>query len=229
MKYIVRYEGTLEERGSGTMESKKLEIKQPKYQTIAEDIASKIVEKKYIVGEKIYARSSLASQYGVSAETARRAIAVLQDLEIVEATKGSGVIITSYENAAKFVHRLEGVQSIKSLQTTLQQSIKKQMIELTTLQETTEELINRTNRFRSINPFVPFQLEITLNCPYLSKSISEMNFWQNTRATIVGIRKNDHLILSPGPYATLDIGDVIYFIGDEQSLVNAQQFLQVQL
>lgn len=209
------------------MESKKLQIKQPKYQTIAEDIASKIVEKIYIVGEKIYARSSLASQYGVSAETARRAIAVLQDLEIVEATKGSGVIITSYENAAKFVQRLEGVQSIWELQSTLQQSINKQMDELTTLKETTKELINRTNRFRNINPFIPSQLEITEDCPFLHKNIGEINFWQNTRATIVGIRKGDDLIMSPGPYATLEAGNVIYFIGDDESLANAQQFLQL--
>lgn len=209
------------------MESKKLQIKQPKYQTIAEDIASKIVEKKYIVGEKIYARSSLASQYNVSAETARRAIAVLQDLDIVEATKGSGVIITSYENAAKFVHRLEGVQSIWELQSTLQQSIDKQIVELTTLKETTKELINRTNRFRNINPFVPFQLEITENCPFLYKNIGEINFWQNTRATIVGIRKNDDLIMSPGPYAILDPGNVIYFIGDDESLATARHFLQL--
>lgn len=83
------------------MDTKTLHIKQPKYQTIAEDIATKIVKKKYIVGEKIYARSSLASQYGVSAETARRAIAVLQDLNIVEATKGSSVIITSYEKRSE--------------------------------------------------------------------------------------------------------------------------------
>lgn len=151
----------------------------------------------------------------------------MQDLEIVEATKGSGVIITSYENAAKFVQRLEGVQSIWELQSTLQQSINKQINELNTLKETTKELINRTNRFRNINPFIPSQLEITENCPFLKKNIGEINFWQNTRATIVGIRKGDDLIMSPGPYATLDAGNVIYFIGDDESLANAQQFLQL--
>ena len=208
------------------MVSKNLQIKQPKYQTIAEDIAAKICEKKYIVGEKIYARSSLASQYGVSAETARRAIAILQDLNIVEATKGSGVIITSYENAAKFVHRLEGVQSIRELQKALSDSIQKQFSELENLQQTTQELINRTDRFRSINPFVPFQLEIKESCAYLCKSISEINFWQNTRATIVGIRKKDELILSPGPYATIEVGDILYFIGDDECLSNAELFLQ---
>lgn len=209
------------------MDTKTLHIKQPKYQTIAEDIATKIVKKKYIVGEKIYARSSLASQYGVSAETARRAIAVLQDLNIVEATKGSGVIITSYENAAKFVHRLEGVKSVRELQKELGTSIEKQFSELTNLRENVKELINRTNRFQSINPFVPFQLEVTASCPYLLKSISKINFWQNTRATIVGIRKNDGLLLSPDPYATLEVGDILYFIGDDLCLANAKQFLQV--
>lgn len=210
------------------MEPKSIQIKQPKYQIIAEDIATKIVEKKYIVGDKIYARSLLASQYGVSAETARRAIAVLQDLNIVEATKGSGVIITSYENAANFVHRLEGVKSVRELQKELSLSIEKQFAELNNLQETAKELINRTNRFQSINPFVPFQLEISESCPYLSKSISEINFWQNTGATIVGIRKKNELLLSPGPYATLEAGDIIYFIGDEICLSNAEHFLQEQ-
>ena len=56
------------------MDHKKVQVKQPKYSKIAADIASKIVEKKYQVGEKIYARSSLASQYGVIFKTAQRAI-----------------------------------------------------------------------------------------------------------------------------------------------------------
>lgn len=209
------------------MEFKALQIKQPKYRTIAEDIAAKIVEKKYNVGEKIYARSSLASLYGVSAETARRAIAVLQDLNIVKSTKGSGVIITSYENAAKFVHHLDGVKSVRELQKDLSLSIEKQLTELTNLHEMAKELINRTNHFHSINPFVPFQLEITASCPYISKSISEINFWQHTRATIVGIRKNNELLLSPGPYATLEVGDIIYFIGDEMCLIRAEHYLHV--
>ncbi|MCT6924976.1 MULTISPECIES: GntR family transcriptional regulator [Bacillales] len=209
------------------METKKLQIKKPRYQTIAEDIAAKIVEKKYIVGDKIYARSSLASQYGVSAETARRAIAVLQDLEIVEATKGSGVVITSYENAVKLIQRLEGVQTVRELQVSLQQAIDKQISDLMTMQETAKELVNRTERFRSINPFVPFQLEITEACPYLDQNLSEINFWHNTHATIIAIRKDDHLILSPGPYATLNIGNVIYFIGDDEAIVKVKDFLQI--
>lgn len=51
-----------------------IKISTPQYQQIAADIAAKIVDGRYDLGEKIYARSSLASQYNVSSETARRAI-----------------------------------------------------------------------------------------------------------------------------------------------------------
>lgn len=204
-----------------------MQIKKPKYQIIAEDIAAKIVEKKYVPGEKIYARSIIASQYGVSAETARRAIAMLQDLEIVEATKGSGVMITSYENAVKFVHQNEGVQSIRELQLNIQGILEQQEAEIANLHVLVSELVNRTSRFKAINPFIPYQLEITEACPYLEKTISEINFWQHTGATIVAIRKGSDLLLSPGPYATLHPGNILYFIGDDECLIKAQQFLKL--
>lgn len=206
---------------------KKIEIKRPKYQVIADDIAAKIVEKKYIVGEKIYARSSLASQYNVSSETARRAIAVLQDLNIVEATKGSGVVIVSYENAASYIQRMQGVKSIHDLQRQLTNSIDKQIGELKLFQDTLDEMVNRTSRFQSINPFIPFQVDITDQCPYLSKNVGEINFWQQTGATIIGIKKDHELIVSPGPYATLSAGDTLFFIGKDECYSNVKQFLQL--
>ncbi|WP_019241659.1 MULTISPECIES: TrkA C-terminal domain-containing protein [Bacillus] len=209
--------------------NKKIPIKQPKYQKIAVDIAAKIVEKKYTIGEKIYARSSLASQYGVSSETARRAIAVLQDLEIVDTTKGSGVLIKSYEKAAQFVHQFQDVQTIHELQFDLQASIIKQYEELQNIQETTKQLINRTERFRSINPFIPFQIEINEASPYIHQTIQEMNFWQNTSATIVGIKRDGELSLSPGPYASFENKDIIYFIGSDDCFERVNIFLYPHL
>ena len=207
------------------LEQKKVQVKQPKYAKIAADIAAKIVEKKYLVGERIYARSSLASQYGVSSETARRAIAVLQDLEIVEATKGSGVMIKSYEKAAQFVQQFLDVQSIHQIQIEMLDSLKRQREELSFLQEVTERLVSRTERFRSVNPFVPFQLEVKDHSPYISRSIGEINFWQNTLATIVGIKRGQELFISPGPYITIEQNDIIYFIGNDESLERVEKFL----
>lgn len=207
------------------MMEKKIQVKQPKYQLIAEDIATKIVECKYVVGEKIYARSSLASHYGVSPETTRRAIAVLQDLDIVESTKGSGVVIVSYENAAQFVRRLTDVKSVRELQREIEQNIQKQKKELTNLQESLSEFVSRTSRLQSINPFVPFQLEITEACPFLEKSVGEINFWQQTGGTIIGIKKGEDIIISPGPYAELRAGDIVYFVGNDNCFSTVKQFL----
>jgi len=207
------------------MEMKNVEVRQPKYQKIAADIASKIVEKKYLVGEKIYARSSIATQYGVSSETARRAIAVLQDLEIVEATKGSGVVIKSYEKAANYIKQFLDVQSIYQIQLEVIDSINRQKKELDMLIDITERLVNRTERFRSVNPFVPFQVDLTEDSPYISKTIGEINFWHHTMATIVGIKRGEELILSPGPYATLELNDTIYFIGNDECIERVNNYL----
>ncbi len=213
-------------KGSLSMNlEKNVQVRQPKYQQIAVDLASKIVEKIYQIGDKIYARSSLASQYNVSAETARRAIAVLQDLEIVEASKGSGVIIKSYEMAARFVRQFQDVQSVHELQNELLLSIQKQQHELLHLQEKTKQLISRTEHFRSVNPFIPYQIEMTAESPCIHQTLQALNFWQNTSSTIVGIRRGNELLLSPGPYASFEEGDIIYFIGNDESLGRVQSFL----
>ena len=69
--------------------------RQPRYQQIALQIAERIVRNELKVGQKIYARSTLATTFAVSPETARKAINVLSDLGIVDPVHGSGVNIAS--------------------------------------------------------------------------------------------------------------------------------------
>ena len=197
----------------------------PVYQKIAADIAAKIMDRRYHVGEKIYARSYLASQYNVSSETARRAICVLSDLEIVEVTKGSGVIIKSYDNAVKFVHQYNDIQSLNDLKKDIMKSIQKQKEEMKTLQKSVSSIISQTERFQSFNPFIPFEIEITDQTPLLGKSISEMNFWHHTAATIVSIKRNGALMMSPGPYAVLKNQDVLYYCGEAGCRERVKNFL----
>ena len=194
---------------------KKIKVNCPRYQQIALDLASKIVDREYEVGQKIYARSSLASKYNVSSETARRAIAILTDLNIVETTKGSGVVITSYENAIKFVRQYEEIETVYDLKKDILNSMARQKKEIEHLHESLSKLIDRTDRFSSINPFIPYEVTIMPDCPHLEKTISQMYFWHNTLATIVAIRRGGNLTVSPGPYAVLRANDTLYFLGDE--------------
>jgi K+/H+ antiporter YhaU regulatory subunit KhtT len=204
---------------------KRHNITSPRYQQIATDIASKIVDKHFKVGDKIYARSSIASQYGVSSETARRAICILSDMEIVETTKGSGVIIKSYEKAFDFVRQYNDIQTVNNLKQNILESVQRQKKELEYFNDSLTKLIERTDRFRSINPFVPFEIEITTQTPHLNKTISEVNFWHNTSATIIAIKRDNMMLMSPGPYALLSSQDIVYFVGDENCLARVQKFL----
>lgn len=204
---------------------KKTKITSPRYQQIAADIASKIVDKHYKVGDKIYARSAIASQYGVSSETARRAICILSDMEIVDTTKGSGVTIKSYEKALNFVKQYQDIQTINDLKKDIMESVERQSKEMEHFNECLVKLIEKTDRFRSLNPFVPFEIEITSQTPYINKTISEMNFWHNTAATIIAIKRTNTLLMSPGPYAVLQENDIIYYVGDDNSSDRVNNFL----
>lgn len=203
----------------------KIKVSAPVYQQIAADIAAKIVERRYQVGDRLYARSALASQYSVSPETARRAIAVLSDLEIVSVVKGSGVVILSYDNAVRFVQQFMDIKSMYDLKKNIMDSLERQRKEAEHMTETISEILDRTERFQAFNPFIPFEIEITAKTPYLNLSISDINFWHYTTATILGIRRGEMMMISPGPYAVLSEGDVLYYCGDTDCQRRVRNFL----
>ncbi len=205
--------------------SKKLNPSTPKYQQIATHIAQKIVDGTYAVGDKIYARSSLASHFGVSSETARRAIGILSDQGIVTPTKGSGVEITSYENAISYVKQYKDLEALTQLQKNMFESIQKQQAELERFNGYISDLVDQSEHYRDTNPFIPYQIAVTSTSPYIGKTAGEVNFWQHTTATIIGIKRHSKLILSPGPETTFNDGDLLYFIGDDQALNRVRSFL----
>lgn len=197
----------------------------PRYQQIAIEIATRIASREYKIGDKIYARSSLASQHGVSSETARRAICVLCDLDIVSSVKGSGVVIKSYSNAEKFIQQQNKRKSINEIRSHIIDCIETQRSEMDKLNNSLNDLVSATRHFRYLNPFVPFQVEITKDCIYINKSIADINFWQNTNATIIAVHRNDTTTLSPGPYWPLLEGDLIFFVTQDTTPQAVEDFL----
>ena len=72
---------------------KKNTVVQPVYSQVALDLAAKIAAGEYAEGMRLSGRSTLASHYGVSPETIRRAVYLLKDMDVLEITKGSGIVI----------------------------------------------------------------------------------------------------------------------------------------
>ena len=143
----------------------------PKYQQIATDIAYKIVNGIYQEGQKIYARSAIGSQYSVSSETARRAMCILADWDVVTIEKNSGVLIKSMDNAKNFLQQQEKTRSIHNLKRNILDSVKRQQQEIEVLYDYLTEMIDQIERYRSTNPFIPYEMVVTEETPYLDRTV----------------------------------------------------------
>ncbi|AIM15267.1 MULTISPECIES: TrkA C-terminal domain-containing protein [Neobacillus] len=197
----------------------------PTYERIAIDLANRIYNGDFKVGEKIYGRSTLASDYKVSPETVRRAIKILEDVEIVRSTKGSGIIIASRENAYKYISRFTNLASIKDLQKEMNALISERRKLDEQLFEVLSRILDYSGQLRHTNPLAPIEVEILPNCIHIGKTISEVKFWQNTGGTVIGIKRGGELIISPGPYALIQEGDVLLVIGNEKTYDRVIHFL----
>lgn len=200
-------------------------IESPVYQQIAVDLAAKIASGKYQEKERIRGRSTLASYYNVSPETIRKAVYILEDVGIVTIHQGIGIEVASAEQAREFQEKYSNIYNLNSLKKELLDLLHQHQEQERLLKEKVNDLIDSTERFRNVNPFIPFELVITRDMKYLGKTASEINFWQNTMATIIAIKRNDRLILSPGSYATLKEGDIWYLIATEESFNRVKSFL----
>nr|MCH9869433.1 GntR family transcriptional regulator [Serratia marcescens] len=166
-------------------------IKEPRYHKIAQDIAEAIVTKKFEVGQTLHARSTLAATFGVSAETARKAISVLADLDIVRPVHGSGVEVLSREKARDFLAQAKESRNLQETHSQIKALIAKQKEDLTNLDESFSLLLDQTQRVRQQNPMSPFEFVPNNHSEKLNQSIGSLNIWQNTGATIIAILHND--------------------------------------
>lgn len=196
----------------------------PRYQQVAVDVAKRIAQKEYRVGDKLHARSNLAAYYKVSPETARKAVSILVDLEIVTVKHGSGFTVASIELAREFSEQYQDVQSIESLKIMLENSLIRQQEEMVFFANALDQLTIQTNNYYTNNPLNPFEVEVNADCLYLNETVGELNLWQKTAATLIAINHRNELVISPGPYAQITLGDILYFVGNEHAFQRVQRF-----
>jgi K+/H+ antiporter YhaU regulatory subunit KhtT len=182
------------------------------YQRIAYDIASRVATGEIPVKKKMSGRSLLASEYGVSPETIRRALKLLGDMKVVEIRAGSGVYAISRESARQYMKSREGEEERKDLEMRFRELVSKHSdLSLEIL-----DIASEMTRAQKIQrPQMPYYEEtVETGSALAGKSIGKLQFWQTTGATIVGIRRGKRVILSPGPNAELYEGDGLIYVGD---------------
>jgi GntR family transcriptional regulator len=68
----------------------------PRYQQIADELRHAIETGEFPPGSKIPGENKLMAEHGVARNTARQALAVLRDLGLTEARKGSGIYVRAF-------------------------------------------------------------------------------------------------------------------------------------
>ena len=204
------------------------EVDAPIYRKIALDIAGRICRGDFKEGEKVHGRSTLASEYNVSPETIRRAVILLEDMKVVAASQGSGVYIKSIQDAYAFVKRFQNKETIQTLKADLKKlMLQKKDIE-NQISNIMDKIIDYSDRLKSYDSMTPLEIAINDNSHLIGQTVTETKFWQNTGATIIGIRRNGTLILSPGPYGGFEKGDAIIVIGEMNVLERVMEFMKAK-
>lgn len=196
----------------GSIHSKKSGV--PQYFQIARDIARRISEGTLKVGERISGRSIMASEYGVSPETIRRAFHLLSDNNVIEVRPQSGAYVLSEESAKLYLSNSVDMQSSRELHDQLDELLNEQRRITKELSEVTANIAKRQALIYSAaeQGFGLGETMVKHGSWIIGKTIGELAFWQATGATVVAIRRADELIISPGPYAQLREGDCLVYV-----------------
>jgi K+/H+ antiporter YhaU regulatory subunit KhtT len=197
----------------------------PVYAQIALDIASRIANGEIKENTKIHGRSVMASQYGVSPETIRRSLKLLEDMQVIEIQHNSGAVVLSAEQAKRYVSKFSDQNNLRNHKKSLRSLLAEQERIVKKITEEADTIIRMNEKFSISNPFNPYESEVLESSPLIGKTLSELKFWQETGATIIAIRRDGNIILSPGPYAILLAGDTLVFVGELKTAEAVNEFL----
>lgn len=189
-------------------------IEIPVYVKISVDMAGRIYKGEFLEGEKLRGRSTLAGEYNVSPETVRRAMRLLEDMEVVTVSQGSGIYVKSKEKAYLFMERFKQKESIGELKINVRNLLEEKRIIEASIEEKINTIVDYADKLKHSNLITPIEIALPPNSHIIGKNIYDTKFWQNTGATIVGIKREENLIISPGPYAEFQQGDILIIVGD---------------
>lgn len=181
----------------------------PIYSQVAFDIAAKIASGELREGDRFTGRSLMGSQYGVSSETIRRAIAHLRDLGIVSIQTNIGSTVLSQKRAAEYVEQYQANRDLLALKARLREKVAQRDELNREIDQLFQQIGDLWERFRSSDRLRTYEFHVGPGTAADGKTVGTLQFRQQTGATIVAVHKGGELLLSPGPQTRLDAGDIL--------------------
>ena len=200
--------------------------KTPNYIKIAVDIASRIVSNEFLEGTKITGRTTLVSIYKVSPETIRRSIALLKDMDVVKVNDKSGIIINSRKNAKTFIDKFKTQSDFSSINNETYELLKQKKLIDEKIEHNIKSIVEFATQLKNVENIIHFESTVEEGSIAVGKSIGELNFWHNTKATIIGIKRDNEIFVSPGPYFTIQVNDILVYVGQDEVLDNINNYIK---
>jgi len=195
------------------------------YQSIALDIAKRIINNEFIAGDKISGRTLLAGQYEVSPETVRKAVAILKEANVVAVSQGKEIVVLPAEQARHFIEHHKEMASAYSLKQELEILLEKKEETDKLIRKNITQIIRYSDRLKNLAPYNPVEIRILHHSVAVGKSLADIKLWHHTGATIVAIRRSTEIIVSPGPNAVLEEKDRIVVVGPNDVLQKVNDFI----
>ena len=187
----------------------------PRYIKIAQDVCGKILTGEYPEGTLLKGRSVLGATYGVSPETVRKALNILEKEGVVSSKRGVGVYVDSVLHAREFANKWKAETQIKDKYSSLEKLLAEQK-ELQEKIDTAIDDMKDSFTYQTTEAVKFSTVEIPSNSWLNGKTIGEVYFWNYTEATIVAVLGQDNIARqSVGPDFILHTGDKLIFVGKD--------------
>ncbi|AZK44585.1 MULTISPECIES: TrkA C-terminal domain-containing protein [Erysipelothrix] len=200
--------------------------KQARYQQIALDIAARIARNDLLEGERISGRSILSSEYGVSPETIRRAMSLLEEVEVVHVANNYGVIIGAKEAAIAYLDSFSSVSDVTQLKHRLNALMDKRHEIDEEIRTIISQIVDLSGRFSFSDPLKRFEFTLHAGSKLIGQTIGSSAFYQTTKMTIIALNRQGTMILSPGPDAVFEENDVLVVVGHVADVVKVEMLVQ---
>lgn len=197
----------------------------PRYIKIAVDIAKRIKNKEFKVGDKLRGRSTLASEYSVSPETIRRSASLLQDMGIVKVDPKSGIFVVSVDKTQDFIEKFSEKTNINNLKVEIK-NLKNERDNINKLiNKKMDDLIEYSSQLNRVDLGFNYEIIVNKESSIIGKTVYELQFWHNTGATITAVKRDSKIFISPGPHFAFLENDIIYFVSSVENLSKIKKFV----
>lgn len=197
----------------------------PRYVQVAVDVAGRIAREELKVGKKISGRSTFASEYSVSPETIRKSMRLLEDVNIVEVKHGNGVYVSSVARAEEFIERYKIRASVNELKGELLGLMKQRDEIEQKMNDTMNSIIDYTSRFKNSDHITVHEYYLNIESE-VEKSLRDLNLNEQTGVTLVGIKRDGDMKLSPGADCLVKAKDKLFYVGPPSTSVRLGDYLR---